>query len=44
MVPRTSSGGEFHTLLASADVILHPFPFGGSKTSADGLSVGTLIL
>lgn len=40
MLPRTSAGGEFHRLLASADVILHPFPFGGSKTSADGLALG----
>lgn len=39
-VPRTAAGSEFRTLLASADVILHPFPFGGSKTAADGLSMG----
>lgn len=40
ILPRTSAGHEFHRLLASADVILHPFPFGGSKTSADGLALG----
>ncbi|CAM9740156.1 unnamed protein product, partial [Scytosiphon promiscuus] len=39
MVPRTSAGKEFYTLLASADVLLHPFPFGGSKTAADGLAL-----
>lgn len=40
MLPRTSAGEEFNRLLASADVILHPFPFGGSKTAADGLALG----
>lgn len=40
MLPRTSAGKAFHTLMASADVVLHPFPFGGSKTAADGLSLG----
>ncbi|CAM9725289.1 unnamed protein product, partial [Laminaria digitata] len=39
-VPRTASGEAFSSLLASADVVLHPFPFGGSKTSADALAVG----
>ncbi|CAM9423075.1 unnamed protein product [Ectocarpus fasciculatus] len=39
-VPRTVSGAAFSSLLASADVVLHPFPFGGSKTSADALAVG----
>ena len=24
-------------MLNKADIILHPFPFGGSKTSADGI-------
>ncbi|CAM9259019.1 unnamed protein product, partial [Hapterophycus canaliculatus] len=36
-VPRTD---EYFSLLASADVALHPFPFGGSKTSADALALG----
>lgn len=40
MLPRMSAGKEFRTFLASADVILHPFPFGGSKTAADGLALG----
>lgn len=40
MLKRTPAGTEFHRLLASADVILHPFPFGGSKTSADGIALG----
>ncbi|CAM9552195.1 unnamed protein product, partial [Ectocarpus fasciculatus] len=39
-VPRTAPGAAFSSLLASADVVLHPFPFGGSKTSADALAVG----
>ncbi|CAM9227031.1 unnamed protein product, partial [Pylaiella littoralis] len=36
-VPRTT---EYFSLLASAEVALHPFPFGGSKTSADALALG----
>ncbi|CAM9357232.1 unnamed protein product [Discosporangium mesarthrocarpum] len=44
VVPRTASGKEFYTLLASADVLLHPFPFGGSRTSADGLAVGVPVV
>ncbi len=36
-MPRTR---EYFHLLASADVVLHPFPFGGSKTSADALALG----
>ncbi|CAN0540848.1 unnamed protein product, partial [Scytosiphon promiscuus] len=40
ILPRTSAGQEFHSLLFAADVVLHPFPFGGSKTAADGISLG----
>ncbi|CAN0159173.1 unnamed protein product [Ascophyllum nodosum] len=40
----TSAGAAFHSLLASADVLLHPFPFGGSKTAADGLSLGVPVV
>jgi hypothetical protein len=31
-------------LLACADVIIHPFPFDGSRTSADGLSLGVPVV
>ncbi|CAN0161292.1 unnamed protein product, partial [Ectocarpus sp. 8 AP-2014] len=44
MLPRMSAGKEFRTFLASADVILHPFPFGGSKTAADGLALGVPVV
>ncbi|CAM9620671.1 unnamed protein product, partial [Scytosiphon promiscuus] len=43
-LPRTSAGREFLRLMASADVILHPFPFGGSKTAADGLAMGVPVV
>ncbi|CAM9165371.1 unnamed protein product, partial [Hapterophycus canaliculatus] len=43
-LPRTSAGREFLRLIASADVILHPFPFGGSKTAADGLAMGVPVV
>ena len=36
-VPRTDSA-SFLQLIGSADIMLHPFPFGGSKTSADGIA------
>jgi len=39
IISRVSSE-QFTALLEIADVILHPFPFDGSKTSADALSVG----
>jgi len=39
IISRVSSE-QFTALLGIADVILHPFPFDGSKTSADALSVG----
>jgi len=39
IISRVSSE-QFTALLNIADVILHPFPFDGSKTSADALSVG----
>jgi len=38
-VPRTDSA-SFLQLIGSADIMLHPFPFGGSKTSADGIAAG----
>jgi hypothetical protein len=37
-LPRVSAGEEYMQLLRTADVVLHPFPFGGSRTSAEGQS------
>ena len=39
MIPRVSSE-QFIGLLSIADVLLHPFPFDGSRTSADGILAG----
>jgi protein O-GlcNAc transferase len=39
-IPRVSSE-DYLELVAAADVVLHPFPFGGSRTSADAIAVGT---
>lgn len=39
MIPRITSQ-KFFALIKLADVLLHPFPFDGSRTSADSLSVG----
>lgn len=33
---RVNAGEKYLQLLHVADVILHPFPFGGSRTSAEG--------
>lgn len=35
--------GEYLVLLHNVDIILHPFPFGGSKTSLDAFIVGVFI-
>ena len=43
IVPRVSSE-KFLGLLEIADVLLHPFPFDGSRTSADGFIVGLPVL
>ena len=37
LIPRVSSL-SFPTLVSLSDVMLHPFPFGGSRTSLDGLA------
>ena len=42
-VPRVTSY-EFHLLLQVSDVILHPFPFGGSKTYSDAVASGTPVV
>ena len=43
LIERVSSE-KFLALLRIADVILHPFPFDGSRTSADGLIVGVPVI
>ena len=43
MIERVSSE-KFLALLRLADVILHPFPFDGSRTSADGLVVNVPVI
>lgn len=43
IIERVSSE-KFNQLLNLSDVILHPFPFDGSKTSADGLIAGKPVL
>jgi hypothetical protein len=43
LIERVSSE-KFLALLRVADVILHPFPFDGSRTSADGLIAGVPVL
>jgi tetratricopeptide (TPR) repeat protein len=40
-IPRVAGGSAFLRIVASADILLHPFPFGGSKTSSDSLLVST---
>ena len=40
-LPRVYTEKEFlRMMLEHSDIVLHPFPFGGSKTSADALSLG----
>ncbi len=36
-LPTVRQESEFLSLIAIADIVLHTFPFGGSKTSLDGL-------
>lgn len=43
-LPRQPPGDAFSRLIACADVLLHPFPFGGSRTSSDGLAAGVPVL
>ena len=38
------SSEKFLNLLQISDVLLHPFPFDGSRTSADGIGVGIPVL
>ena len=42
-VPRQMPG-TIANRIAVADVLLHPFPFGGSRTSADGLALGVPVV
>jgi len=43
-VSRQQPGEAYLKLLAVADILLHPFPFGGSRTSADGLALGVPVV
>jgi len=43
-LPRQKPGDDYLRLLGLADVLLHPFPFGGSRTSADGLALGVPVV
>eukprot|EP00750_Incisomonas_marina_P002018 INCI11906.1.p1 GENE.INCI11906.1~~INCI11906.1.p1 ORF type:complete len:838 (-),score=119.72 INCI11906.1:1003-3516(-) len=38
-MPRVPGSTPFLKMISVADVVLHPFPFGGSKTSADALAL-----
>ena len=38
--PRSPHSDVFLSFISCADVILHPFPFDGSKTSADAIALG----
>ena len=38
--PRLPNSDTFMSFISVADVLLHPFPFDGSKTAADGLAMG----
>ncbi len=38
--PRLPDSDSFMAFISVADVLLHPFPFDGSKTAADGLAMG----
>ena len=38
--PRTAPGEPFMKLMASVDMVIHPLPFGGSRTAADSLAAG----
>lgn len=38
--PRMPNSDHFLAFLSCVDVVLHPFPFDGSKTAADALALG----
>ncbi|EQC30655.1 hypothetical protein SDRG_11710 [Saprolegnia diclina VS20] len=40
LLPRVAGHDAYMRLLSVATVVLHPFPFGGSKTSAEALALG----
>ena len=44
MVPRVGSSDDFLRLVGCADVMLHPFPFGGSKTAADSVTMAVPVV
>lgn len=39
-VPRVPGSQPFLRLLSCMDAVLHPYPFGGSKTAADVIALG----
>ncbi|OQS07926.1 TPR repeat-containing protein [Thraustotheca clavata] len=39
-LPRVAGHEPYMRLLSMATIVLHPFPFGGSKTSAEALALG----
>lgn len=43
-LPRQKPGEDFDKFIAASHVLLHPFPFGGSRTSSDGLAQGVPVL
>eukprot|EP00941_MAST-03F_sp_MAST-3F-sp1_P000754 g754.t1 len=43
-LPRVNGSDPFLQLIGSSDVVLHPFPFGGSKTAADALVMGVPVV
>ncbi len=38
--PRAPNSDRFMEFISVVDVMLHPFPFDGSKTAADALAMG----
>lgn len=40
-VPRISGSDNYFAMFSCIDILLHPFPFDGSKTAADGIATGT---
>jgi len=39
-IPRQPNSDRFMELLHATDLLLHPFPFGGSKTAGDAIAAG----
>lgn len=43
-LPRAPNSDVFMAYTSCMDALLHPFPFGGSKTSIDGLALGVPVV